>query len=111
MDNNETPNPTPNPTPQPAPNPASIQTPVTPTIPTSSSKKPIIILAVGLIVLALAVAGFYWYSMNQETTGEATQKTQTDTSEVIQLESDLNSITIDTLESDFTTVDKDLQSL
>jgi uncharacterized protein HemX len=91
------------------PNPAPVAPEPTPTTTSGGSSKKVILLVVGLAVIAIAVAGFYFYSMNQTKQEEATK--QTTMNELTELDSELNSVTVEEADKDLSAIDQDLQSL
>ncbi|MBI2315111.1 hypothetical protein HYU93_03605 [Candidatus Daviesbacteria bacterium] len=116
MDSN---NPTvaPNPAPQPSPQQPPTQTPVA-APPAGDSKKMVLWLIVGFVVVIALVAGIYFLmsSRQQAATEEqpaAITQIQTPMPAVEEnLEEDLNSISVETaLDSEFSSVDQDLQGL
>lgn len=106
MDTN---NPTPV-TPAPTPQPTPTVIPEPPAPQASSSGRLVTMLIIGLVVLALVIALFYWYSINQKTTSKSATTTQ-DLNNINKLETDLNGATLDDLDSDLSAVDTDLKSL
>lgn len=111
MDNN---NPQPVP-PQPPVQPAQFATsPVSPTSTSEDgSKKMMIWLVGGVILILLAVGGVYLYmSRKQAESKLQTNNNPAPASQQDNLESDLNSINVESaVDSEFTTVDSDLQNL
>lgn len=86
-----------------------------PDIPSSSSNKVILWFIVGLVVIVLTVGGIYFFLNRQQAAPTQAPTTQASPSPAAQqnLESDLNNINVDIAgaTSDFTAVDRDLQSL
>ena len=77
--------------------------------PASEGNKTMLWLIIGLVLVILLVGGIYWYlSKQQETTPQPTLKPPTTESN---LERDLNSIEVQTSDTEFDALDKDLQSL
>lgn len=112
MDNNLSPQTPPTPTINtPPPQPAVPQTP-TPGAPAEESNKLILWLVIGLVVIIVLVGGIYLFlSRQQGTTQPQTITSQTPAPQE-NLENDLNSIDVETgADSDFTSIDQDLQSL
>lgn len=73
------------------------------------NKKTIMWLIVGLVLVILLVGGIYWYlGKQQETTPQSTPQPPTTESN---LERELDAINIEAEDSDFTSVDADLESL
>lgn len=76
----------------------------------SSSSNILVWLIVGLIVLILAAGGIYIYLNRQEARPVQTEAPQTQVKED-SLESELNTIDVESEGNDFVAVDQDLQSL
>lgn len=64
----------------------------------------------GVVVLILVMGGIYWYSSSQQKVTKTVQPTPTPQT-VETLETDLNSLSLDDLEGEFSSVDSDLQGL
>lgn len=86
--------------------------PVTPA-PEGKNNKTILLSLIGLVVIILVVGGIYLYFSNQQKVPQskipaeppkAADATQS-------LENDLDSVSVDDLDKEFSTVDQDLQSL
>lgn len=102
MDNN---NPPQQPSaPQPQPNPAVVQSDA------AGNNKAIFWLIGGLILIILVVGGIYWYLSSKQTVQPA-QPTVSKSATGDTFDQDLNSIDVQAADSDFTSVDQDLQSL
>lgn len=67
-------------------------------------------LIVGLVVIILLIAGIYLYQSRQQKVSQPLKTTPPATT-VDNLESDLNSINVGDVDSEFTSVDQDLQGL
>lgn len=86
---------------------APTSSPVTEQKPIGGSKMKFIIIGV-VIVLVLVLAGVaYWFRQNQT----AAQNTVESIKGVEQLNTELNSLSVDDIESDFSPVDTELQGL
>ena len=85
-------------------------------LPSGDSKKMILWLVIGLVVVILLVGGIY-FLLNQQQTGKSAQ--QASEQKVIEstpdtmdaLERDLNALNVEDTETDFTSIDQDLQQL
>lgn len=94
------------PPPQPAPAPTS------PPVEEGNSKM-VLWLIGGLIVVIIVVGGIYWY-LSSQAAKQALQQVKTPTpvtKEETSLESDLDAVQVGDIDSEFTEVDKDLESL
>lgn len=69
-------------------------------------------LVLGLIVIGVVVAGVYWF-LSQQSAIPSVQQTYNKpvTQKGENLDADLNSIDVKNIDSDFASVDQDLQSL
>ncbi len=120
MDNNNsvTQQPTTNTVP-PQPQPVASQTPVTPESPSGDSNKMILWLLIGLVVIVVSIGGIYLFLSKQQAAVPESQTTKTpivqatpkpqDT--VDALDRDLSSVNVADPNSDFPSVDQDLQQL
>lgn len=68
-------------------------------------------LIVGLVVVILVVGAVYWYLSSQQTPSQPVQQPGSQAETIDNLDQELNSIEVGTADSDFTSVDSDLQSL
>ena len=97
-------------TPQPQENPTAVSTPAP-----ESDNKMVWWLAGGLVVIILVVGGIYWYLSKQQSAVVPSQtgSSQTPVPQVQEnLENDINAVDAEApVESDFSSVDQDLQSL
>lgn len=83
------------------------------------SKKMVIWLLGGLIIVALLVGGIYYYLSNQQSAVPVATITQQPTAQTPTppdnspdaLDKDLNAVNVANTDSDFTSLDQDLQSL
>ena len=107
----------PNPVPQPAgttttPNTNPTQPPQPPNIVQKSSKKMILILVSGLVIAVVLIGGAYFYVNNR---GVKQSQLQTPPSPTPQtqdvLDTELNKVNVEDLETEFATVEADLQNL
>lgn len=82
--------------------------------PSGDSKKMILWLVIGLVIVIVVVGGIYFF-LNQQAKNSAEQVAEqpivetTDTTDA--LEKDLSTLNIEDTESDFTSIDQDLQQL
>lgn len=104
--------PTQNTPPAPA-QPAVPQTPIVPTTGGDESKKPILWLVIGIMLILALVGGIYLYLSRQQAKSSTQTMVQTpQPSPQDNLENDLNSINVESSpSSDFAPVDSDLQQL
>lgn len=79
--------------------------------PEPSSNKFVMMLLIGIVVIIVLVGGIYLYSSRQQAANKNKQNAAP--APVVQenLESDLNAIEVENTDTDFTSVDSDLQSL
>lgn len=77
--------------------------------PSAEGNKNIILLIVGLVAVILLIGGIYWYLTAQQT--PTPQPTPRPATTETNLKGELDSIDVQTTDSDFTPVDSDLQSL
>ncbi|MBI2019360.1 hypothetical protein HYS95_01665 [Candidatus Daviesbacteria bacterium] len=106
------PNPAPTAPAQPPISPANPQTPNT--TPEKGSNKMIMWFIIGIVIIVVAVGGFYLYSSRQQAVDSGKQAVSTQTPAPVtqeNLEDELNSVSIDTADSDFASLDADLQQL
>lgn len=107
-----------NPAPNPGPNPAPAQAvqlnandPPQPQAPfKEDNKKMFLWLILGLLVIVVIVGGLYMFLSGQQKVAETT-KPQVKQESVDSLEKDLDSVNVEEVDKEFTTVDSDLQSL
>ena len=88
----------------PQPEPVVMQVPPTP----PPSKGKTMWLIIGLVVVLLVIAGIYLLQSRQKVSQSSKASTPTAADN---LEQDLNSVDVGDLETEFNTVDQDLQSL
>lgn len=94
--------------------PAAPQTPIAPEPPSGDSNKMVLWLVIGLVIVVVLVGGIYFFlSKQQASTTETTtvQTTLTSPDTMDALEKDLNALNIEDAESDFTSIDQDLEQL
>jgi uncharacterized protein HemX len=104
----------PNPTAAPVqPNPVQPAQPQ-PAAPEKGSNKMLMWFIIGIVVIVAAVGGFYLYSSRQQAVDSNKEAVSTQTpAPVVQenLDMELDSVNIDTADSDFAALDQDLQQL
>ena len=109
-----------NTTTQPVPQPEPVSVPPAPSggsesqsMPTDgSSRKWLLLALVTVLIIVVVAVGGYWYMMNKETlTGQDNSLTNETKNGVKGLDSELKSIKEIDIESEFSEVDQDLQSL
>jgi cytoskeletal protein RodZ len=99
----------PTPTPTPAPQPVS---PIGTVPEQKSSSKMLMWLVGGVVLVILVVGGIYFYLNSQQKAALTTTDQKPSIPKVEEnLENDINSVDIGDLDKEFSTVDKDLQSL
>lgn len=115
MDNNN-PTPIPNLTPPPTnpvqtpPNPTPT-TPIPPLVEKGSNNKMVLWLVLGIILLGILAGGGYWFLNQQQDLSSAKENYNQPVTQKEDLEAELDSIDVKGAEAEFTSVDKDLQSL
>ncbi len=96
----------------PIPNVSPIQKPVFKEnpVPEQSSKKLVLWLVIGLVIIIVLVGGIYMYLSRQQAVSNKIIPTP---SPIVQgnLENDLNAIEVASPEADFTSLDQDIQQL
>lgn len=86
--------------------------PQTPKSEGGDSKKMILYLVIGLLVVGGLVFGIYYFISNQQKTPDTSQKSAPKQTESVDtLESDINAVGVDDIDKEFSSVDSDLQSL
>lgn len=75
------------------------------------NNKMVLWLIVGLVVVILVVGAVYWYLSSQQSPTQPGEQAGTKPAVAEDLDKELNSINVDTLDSDFSLVDQDLQNL
>lgn len=115
MDNNQQTTPNPAPAPQPAAQAPAPTPQATPTEGGGESKKLVMWLIIGLVVVAVAVGGIYLFLSKQNVAQQAAAPTMTAQQPITPretLEEDLSTIDVDSsLDSEFAAVDQDLGQL
>lgn len=94
--------------------PAVPQTPIAPEPPSGDSNKMVLWLVIGLVIVVVLVGGIYFFLSKQQTKTTETTTVQTtpqpqDT--VDALDKDLNALNVENADSDFASVDQDLEQL
>lgn len=90
------------------------QTPIAPEPPSGDSNKLVLWLVIGLVIVVVLVGGIYFFLSKQQTKTTETKTVQTtpqpqDT--VDALDKDLNALNVESSDSDFASLDQDLQQL
>lgn len=120
-----TPAPAAAPTTQPAaPTPQPTATPQTPVVNTGGSNKIVIYFVIGLIVIVVLIAGAYLFMSRQQQAAKITEPTTIETipQPIVQatprpqdtvdaLDRDLSALNVGSTDSDFSSIDADLQQL
>lgn len=98
--------------------PPAPQTPIAPEPSSGDSNKMVIWLIVGLVIIIVIVGGIYFFlSSRQAATNTGTtqqpvvQVTPQPPDTVDALEKDLNTLNVESADSEFTSIDQDLQQL
>lgn len=96
--------------------PTTPQTPIAPEPPSGESNKMVLWLVIGLVVIVVLVGGIYFFLSKQQSTETGTkqpvvQVTPKPQDTVDALDKDLNALNIESSDSDFASIDQDLQQL
>ncbi len=76
------------------------------------SKKMIVYLIVGLLVVGSLVFGIYYFISNQQKATDTSQKSAPKQEESVDtLETEIDAVSVDDIDKEFTSVDSDLQNL
>lgn len=76
------------------------------------SRKMIAYLVVGLLVIGVLVLGIYYFMSSQQKTPDTSQKgAPKQTESVDTLQTEIDTVSVDEVDKEFTSVDSDLQSL
>ncbi len=98
---------------------AAPQTPTSPAPTSEESKKPVLWLIIGLVVVIALVGGIYFFLSRQQAASTAQKATEQPIVQTPQkapdtvdaLDRDLSALNIDNTDADFASVDSDLQQL
>ena len=86
--------------------------PQTPKSEGGDSKKMILYLVIGLLVIGGLVFGIYYYMSNQQKSTDTSQKEAPKQAESVDtLETEIDAVSVDDIDKEFSSVDSDLQSL
>lgn len=84
---------------------------VQPPLEGGDNNKMVVWLIVGLVVVILVVGAVYWYLSSQQTVSKPAEQAGAKPAAREDLDKELNSINVETLDSDFSLVDQDLKNL